>query len=124
MEITGTIKKINDIEEVTERFKRRFVIVETIDSKKRKQLIKFQLLFQGVEIIDSFNIGDEVRVIFDITGKETINQNNETVVYNFLDVTNILGAPSSKINMNARSQKNNEELIVIKNKEDDDTLPF
>ncbi len=72
-EITGKLVAINETQQVSERFKKReFVleISEEINGNVYTNYAKMQLVQNKCEIIDNFNIGDNVKVSFNIKGNK------------------------------------------------------
>lgn len=68
-EITGKLHKKFDTEKKTETFRaREFVIL--VEEGNYPQYIKFQLTQDRCELIDSYNEGDQIKVSFDLRGRE------------------------------------------------------
>ncbi|WCL80258.1 DUF3127 domain-containing protein [Saprospira sp. CCB-QB6] len=64
----GKIIKIEDTQQVTDRFKKRAFVVET--DENYSQLIQAELTQEKCSLIDDYKVGDEVRVHFNIRGRE------------------------------------------------------
>ena len=68
-EASGKIKMIGDVQSFPSGFtKREFVVTTAHD--KYPQDIKFDLVKDKCAILDSFKLGDDVQVNFDIRGRE------------------------------------------------------
>lgn len=68
-ELTGTVKEIFEEQTFGSGFnKREFVITDEAD--KYPQEIKFECVKEKVELVNSLNKGDRVKVTFDIRGRE------------------------------------------------------
>ncbi len=67
-QLEATIHKIFDTEAKTDKFKSRDVVCVTND--QYPQYIKIQFVQDRCELLDSFREGDEVRIFFDLRGKE------------------------------------------------------
>ncbi|MGJ8638889.1 MAG: DUF3127 domain-containing protein [Opitutaceae bacterium] len=68
-ELTGTVKDIFEEQTFASGFnKREFVVTST--AQKFPQDIKFECLKDKVELVNRLNKGDEVKVTFDINGRE------------------------------------------------------
>ncbi|MEN8734993.1 MAG: DUF3127 domain-containing protein [Lentimonas sp.] len=68
-ELSGTVKEIFEEQTFASGFnKREFVITSTAD--KFPQDIKFECLKDKVELVNRLNKGDQVKVTFDINGRE------------------------------------------------------
>ena len=65
----GTLRAILDTEQVNDSFRKREFAVE-IEDGKFPQTIKFQTVQDKTELLDDFEIGQQVRVHFDLRGRE------------------------------------------------------
>ena len=68
MEITGTIKHINDTEVISDKYKKRTFVITTTD--KYPQDIQFQASQDKVDMLNGFKAGQSVTVSFNIRGRE------------------------------------------------------
>lgn len=71
------VKKETEI--ITETFKRREFVIETIEQYPQK--IPFQLTQDKTGIIDSFQVGQEINVSFNFRGTESKKEGQETKYY-------------------------------------------
>jgi hypothetical protein len=86
--ITGTLKVKFDEQKVSERFRKRdFVIQE--NSSQYPQMISFQLVQDRCNLIDNANIGDEIRVFFNLRGREWKSPQGETKYFNTIEAWKI-----------------------------------
>ncbi|MDG2304028.1 MAG: DUF3127 domain-containing protein [Candidatus Binatia bacterium] len=87
LEATGTIFKLFDAKQITERFKKReFVVQMTEGNPEYPQYVLFQLTGDRCATLDEFQQGDEVRVEFSLRGREWTSPTNEVKYFNSLDV--------------------------------------
>ncbi len=84
-DIKGTIKLINPSQAVSAKFTKREFVVEIPDGKY-PQTVQFQLSGDRCSVIDDYKVGDEVRVTFNLRGREWKNPQGETKYFNSLDV--------------------------------------
>lgn len=70
MEITGQIKAIFDTQSVSDRFKKREFVLTTEASSPYPQHVSFQAIQDKCELLDKFSEGQEVKVNFDLRGRE------------------------------------------------------
>lgn len=71
-ELSGRIIEKFDTQQVSESFRKREFVVETEETSGGRQFteqIKFQLTQDRCELIDGFNIDNEVKVSFNIRGR-------------------------------------------------------
>ncbi|MCX6337088.1 MAG: DUF3127 domain-containing protein [Bacteroidetes bacterium] len=84
-EITGKLIARFDIVQRTETFKtREFVIEKTEDINGRSitNYAKFQCVQDKTAMVDRFNIGDEVKVQFNIKGTKWMKEGKENYITN------------------------------------------
>ena len=89
LEITGKLHLIGDTAQVSERFTKREFVVSLADNPKYPQLVQFQLTGDRVGQLDSFQVGDEVRLEFSLRGREWRSPKGEVKYFNSLDVWRI-----------------------------------
>jgi len=110
--VKGTLKVIKDTQVVSDKFKKREVVLVD-DSGQYPQTLQLQSTQDRVSIFDSCKEGDRVEVSFNLNGREWTNPQGEVKVFNTLDawkITPIEGATTE-----------NAETFVA---EGDDDLPF
>jgi len=95
IEISGKLHAIFDANQVTERFRKREFVVELGDNPRYPQHVMFQLTGDRCENLDGFSVGDEVRVEFQLRGREWQSPQGETKYFNSLDVWTLDHASSS-----------------------------
>ena len=114
--LRGELKTIGDVEQVSDKFKKReFVVVDA--SGQYEQTILFQAVQDRTDLLDKFAEGESVEVTFFLRGREWTNPKDGAVrTFNSLDAWKIepLGGGSAKT-------ANNAETFVA---EGDDDLPF
>ncbi len=64
----GKIIKLDDAVQVTDKFKKREIVVETADNYP--QTIISEFVQDNCDKLDEFNVGDNVRIHFNIRGRE------------------------------------------------------
>ena len=104
-QLTGKLKKIDPIVQVSEKFsKREFVITD--ESSQYPQDILFQSVQDKCTLLDAFKLGDVVQVSFNLRGREWTSPTNEVKYFNTLEAWRIEGgqaqtsapAPSAQTN--------------------------
>lgn len=68
-ELEGTLKHVYDVQTFASGFSKREFVVEVPDGKY-PQMIKFECVKDKTSMLDSFRVGDSVKVAFDIRGSE------------------------------------------------------
>lgn len=121
MDITGIIKLIKEEQQVSDKFKKRDFIL-TDNSSNYPQHISFQLVQDKVDLINKYRVGDEIKVHFNLRGKEWVSPQNETKYFNTFDVWRIEGVNVSANNTSSNSGSSNDDFLTKKDDESD--LPF
>lgn len=88
-EIQGRLHAIMDTNQVTERFRKREFVLELADNPQYPQFVMFQLTGNRCESIESFKVGDEVKVDFSLRGREWKSPQGEIRYFNSLDVWSV-----------------------------------
>ena len=121
--ITGNLKVKGASQQVSEKFKKREFVI-TDNSSQYPQFISFQLTQAKCSLIDNFNEGSEIKVFFNLRGREWKSPQGEIKFFNSLEAWKVEGvsanAPSS--NNNSPEPEITETFISSSNSEDD--LPF
>ena len=69
-EITGTLVKKYETETKGESFRVRDFVIKANDGGQYDNFVKFQTTQDRTAIIDDFNEGDEIKVHFDLRGRQ------------------------------------------------------
>jgi len=80
MQITGKLKTIRDILQVSPTFQKREFIVETQD--QYPQTIQVELRGDKCDIIDAYQIGDEIVCDLNLLGRIWVNPQGEEKCFN------------------------------------------
>ena len=134
-QLTGKLKKIDPIVQVSEKFsKREFVITD--ESSQYPQDILFQSVQDKCSLLDACNVGDVVQVSFNLRGREWTSPTNEVKYFNTLEAWRIEGgqtqasAPASAPAAQAstatapNSAPAAQPQNTMVSSTDDDDLPF
>jgi hypothetical protein len=125
MEVTGIIKAKFDTIVVSDRFKKRDFVLTIEPSSPYPQHVSFQLVQDKVSLIDNLKVGDEIKVLFNLKGREWVSPQGETKYFNTIDAWRIekVGAGSSS-SSSSSSQAENTAPPVFNSTAIDDDLPF
>ncbi len=81
MEIIGKIKLIKATETIgTNGFKKRDIIITT--DEQYPQVISIQFVQDKCAILDNYQIGQDVKIDFDLRGREWVNPQGKTKYFN------------------------------------------
>lgn len=116
--LEGSIKSIDVTQTFKGDFKKREFVVTTEDTYPQE--VKFEMVNDSVDYLDSFNIGDKVKVAFLVRGNE----------YNGKHYVNLRAIAVGLIDGDGKTAKPKlvatpkVKPIVTQIEEDDDDLPF
>lgn len=82
MEITGTVKKIGEVQSITDTFKKREFIITT--EEQYPQVLSIEFVQDKTQILDGFKEGERVKVNINLRGREWTNSEGETKYFNTL----------------------------------------
>lgn len=119
MKAKGVIYKIDEVQQISEKFKKRDFVLEIKNNEAYVQKVMFTLILDKVDAINSCSVGDSVEVDFNLQGKEWTSPDGTVRFFNTLSVSEITKQMSEPNNVTT------EELntrVSANTKEDD--LPF
>lgn len=119
--ITGTLKVKNAEQQVSEKFrKREFVITD--NSSQYPQHISFQLTQDKCSLIDNCKVGDEIKVFFNLRGREWKSpKDGEIKYFNSLEAWKIESGNASKSSSSAAAEP---DVTSFSASEGENDLPF
>ena len=128
MEVTGTLKVKFDTQKVSDRFQKREFVLTTEASTPYPQQVSFQLTQDKVNVLDQYNVGDEMKIQFNLRGREW-NGPQGIKYFNTLEAWRIekvsgggLSTPAQ--NTQANTTENTSSPVFTSNVNDNDDLPF
>ncbi len=112
MEVTGKIFEVGATQQVTEKFKKRELILEYVENPTYPEFLKFECGNDKVSLLDSVKVGDEVDVFFNLRGKPYTDKTGKKTYFNSMQLwkVNVL-SPSGASTINGPA-------------DEDDPLPF
>lgn len=120
----GTIHKINPIEQVTEKFKKREFVLEISNDGAYVQKVLFTATRDNVEFLDTFKTGDSVDVEFDVKGREWTSPTGDIKYFNTLELINITLFTNNQTQQTVSDSSLRTVVVSENSKEEDDDLPF
>jgi len=116
-ELEGKLEKVFDTEQVSEKFSKREFVVKTanqVGDSVYEDFIKFQATQDRCDMLDKYKEGSDVKVSFNLRGREWQNKEGETKYFTNLEAWRVEGAEGSATSSQQSSSS----------KEEDDDLPF
>jgi hypothetical protein len=120
----GIIHKINPIEQVTEKFKKREFVLEISNDGAYVQKVLFTATRDNVEFLDTFKKGDSVDVEFDVKGREWTSPTGDIKYFNTLEIVNITLFTNNQTQQTVVDSTLRTVVANDSSKEEDDDLPF
>lgn len=90
MEVKGKVLRIEEVNQISDSFKKREVVINTGEGKYI-QTVSLQLSQDKVDLIDSYKVGQELTFTVNLRGREWTSPKGEVRVFNTLDVWKIEG---------------------------------
>lgn len=120
MEIVGKVHEIGDVQQVTDTFKKRDLVVQYAENPQFVEYIKFEANGDRTSIFDNLNIGDDVEVSFNLRGRPWTNRDGVTSYFNSLVAWRV-----SKLGGAAGNTQSRPPAVDINNDDGKDSdLPF
>ncbi|MBS1652390.1 MAG: DUF3127 domain-containing protein [Bacteroidetes bacterium] len=127
MEVTGILKVKFDTQKVSERFSKREFVLSTETNTPYPQHVSFQLTQDKCSNLDSYNIGDELKIQFNLRGREWTNPEGNVKYFNTLEAWRIERGQNSSSQLQQASPEqsiSNNSPVFTANVEGNDDLPF
>jgi translation initiation factor IF-3 len=80
MEVSGKVKVINPVQQVSASFKKRELVVTTEEQYPQHIMIEFTQ--DKCDLLNNYNSGDSVKVSINLRGREWTNPQGETKYFN------------------------------------------
>lgn len=134
MEVQGKIHRIGNDEQVSATFKKRELVIATQETYP--QFISINFVQDKCDLIDPYQLGEEVKVSINLRGREWISPQGETKYFNDIqgwrierlaNSQNSTPAPSTErpqANMSNSFVDGGKEMPNSSNTEEFEDLPF
>lgn len=124
MEILGKVKVINPEQQVSATFKKRELVVTTEEQYPQHIMIEFTQ--DKTTILDSYSVGEPVKVSINIRGREWVSPQGETKYFNSIQGWRIekMQAEATSNQAPPMPAKEAFEPATNFNEEEHDDLPF
>lgn len=124
MEVIGTVKMIGETQTFGDNgFRKRELVVTT--SEQYPQHILLEFVQDKCDLLNNYQVGQEVKVHINLRGREWLNPEGETKYFNSIQGWSIQFSNSQP--NEPKSQASTQEAFEpqpIENEEDTDDLPF
>lgn len=94
MEIKAKLLEISEIQQISDKFRKREFVVEYAENPQYPEFLKFELIQDKCELLDKLSIGQEVEVHFNLKGRKWTDPQGRIKYFNTLQAWRILAADS------------------------------
>lgn len=84
MEIRGKVHEIGEVQQVTDTFRKRDLIVLYAENPQYPEYIRFEATQDRTTLFDALAVGDDVEVSFNLRGRPWTNKEGITTYFNSL----------------------------------------
>jgi len=112
MNIKGKVTELFATTQVTEKVKKREIVVEYAENPQYQEYIKLEAINDRCSLLDNIQVGDEVEIEFNLRGRPWVDKTGKKVYFNTLaiwKVTKLGGYVTT---------------VITAAKDDGDDLPF
>ena len=130
MEIKGKIKNISETVQISERFRKREFVVEYASNPDYPQPLQFEMVQDRCELLDSFEVGQEVEIFFDLRGREWTTPQGQVKYFNSLQAWKLVAEqdeakpPTEDFQNSGKSEPLQQEKPGWLDSDAADDLPF
>lgn len=119
MDITAKIVRVEPVEQVTEKFQKRKLIVEYAENPTYPQTLEFIAIQKTTSILDGYNPGDDVKIFYNLKGRESAGKTDgKKYVFNTLEIWKL---ELVKKSIDFAEKKESDSPIVY---DENEELPF
>ncbi|MGQ1891283.1 DUF3127 domain-containing protein [Thermophagus sp. OGC60D27] len=124
-ELTGKLIVKEDVVKISEKFQKREFVIEVTNEKNPEwnDFVKFQSVRDRVDIIEPFNVGDEIKVSFNIKGNRW-ERDGKVNYFTNLDAWRVESVNASGAESPVPSAPFPDQLEELPPEEGNDDFPF
>jgi hypothetical protein len=114
MEIKGRVFAVGNTETVSEKFKKRELILEYAENPEYIEYIKLEATQNKVDLLDTVRVGDEVEISFNLRGRGWKDKSGKQNYTNNLVIWKVIKSTGAYAN----------QLAEVNHSHEDSGLPF
>ena len=77
MDITGKVLEIMDTQQISDKFRKREIVLEYATNPEYPEFVKFEFVQDRTDLLGNFTVGQEVQVWFDLKGRKWTDRQGE-----------------------------------------------
>ena len=93
--ITGTIKVIGTTSQVSDKFRKREIVITDNTNPQYPQHINCQVSQDKCEMLDQYNVGDNITASYNLRGREWTSPQGEVKYFNTIELWKIVGSAAA-----------------------------
>ncbi|MFM6975987.1 MAG: DUF3127 domain-containing protein [Sphingobacteriaceae bacterium] len=86
MDIKGKVHEVGEVITVSDKFKKRELVVEYAENPTYPEYVKMEAIQDKVNLFDNIKVGDQVEVFFNLRGRPWTDKSGKTQYFNTLSV--------------------------------------
>jgi len=86
MELKCKVLRVGQTEEVSDKFKKRELIVQYAENPTYPQTIKFEASQDKCDKLDALKVGDEINLSYNLNGREWTDKTGKVQAFNTLSI--------------------------------------
>ena len=124
MDIKGKVHEVSEVIEVTEKFRKRELVVEFAENPQYPEYVKFEAIQDRCSLMDNIKVGNDVEVFFNLKGRKCTDKNGKDQFFNTLQVwkVNVLSAAEAAASNSTPAYAAPVDISAAPGEDDD--LPF
>ncbi len=122
MDIKGKVHEISQVITVSDKFKKRELILEYAENPSYPEYIKFEAVQDRVALFDAVKLGDQVELSFNLRGRPWTDKSGKTAYFNTLAVWKINTLSGADASPSAPEYATPVDISSASDESDD--LPF
>ncbi|HWV72315.1 MAG TPA: DUF3127 domain-containing protein [Pseudosphingobacterium sp.] len=119
MEIKGKVHEVGAVQQVTDSFKKRDLVVQYAENPQFVEYIKFEATQDRVNIFDNLAPGEDIEISFNLRGRPWTNKDGVTTYFNSLVAWRV-----NKVAAEMGVPQQHVPPVDISSAPGDDDLPF
>ena len=125
MDIQGKLIEKYETTKINDSFRKREFVVEYVENPQYPELLKFDLIQDRCDLLEEFNIGDTLKVEFNLKGRKWTDPSGNDKYFNTLQAWRLSPVSSGiePLDSTKPNSRTSAETIGDSFSEDDD-LPF
>ena len=123
MDITGTLKVKSEVQQIKDTFKKREFVI-TDNSSQYPQHIMFELTQDKCSLLDNYQVGQDIKVYFNLRGREWTDKEGKVKYFNSLQAWKLENAGGNTTTTTKQSSSNEAPQETFSSKSENDDLPF